>query len=426
MLKSRLIAIIILVSLIGLLLIQFRLLVVGARLEKVKFDQKIEEVLFNVNEALNGKNPVGNALVKLIQEEVYEEEETNVYLYEIVEGGLTKLFESQLNKQGITADFAFVINDKYNTKSTVHSTNFVVENFDFDQYSILLGDRIIGECHCEQVLHLDILNLFGYFLSELDYLIIPSILCFLSILLCVVFLFRNLKKEHQLNAIKNDFINNLTHELKTPVFSISLAVKILREKLEKGEISGAEQFLQLIDNEKDKLKIQVDKVLELASLESANYHLQKEPTDVHGLIKEMAKDFEVKLKERNGTLTQKLNAKNFIHNIDSTHFKNVIQNLLENALKYSQGTVEIEIETLTKGNEFQLRIKDKGIGIAPEFHKLIFDKFYRVPTGDLHVVKGFGLGLNYVKKIVEAHGGVINLKSAVGKGTEFTIKLYTK
>jgi two-component system phosphate regulon sensor histidine kinase PhoR len=132
------------------------------------------------------------------------------------------------------------------------------------------------------------------------------------------------------------------------------------------------------------------------------------------------------LKERNGTLTQKLNAKNFIHNIDSTHFKNVIQNLLENALKYSQGTVEIEIETLTKGNEFQLRIKDKGIGIAPEFHKLIFDKFYRVPTGDLHVVKGFGLGLNYVKKIVEAHGGVINLKSGFGKGTEFTIKLYTK
>jgi two-component system phosphate regulon sensor histidine kinase PhoR len=423
MLKRRLTAIVILFSLIGLMLIQFRLLVVGARLEKVKFDQKIEQVLYVVNDALNQKNPVGNALIKLIQKEVYTDEEENEFLNQVVDNGLTKLLKNELKGQGISADFAFVIKDKFNSKITFESDNFDTEEFDFDGYSVMLGSRIIGACHCEQFLYLDIINLFGYLLNELNYLIIPSALCVLAIIVCVVFLFRNLKKEQQLNEIKNDFINNLTHELKTPVFSISLAVKVLREKLEKGEVEGANQFLQLIDNERDRLNVQIDKVLELASLESANYHLNKEVTDVHKLIRETAQDFEVKLEEQNGQLVQKLNAQNTNLKVDSAHFKNVLMNLLENALKYSEGSVEIEIETRDVGNQFWLGIKDKGIGIASEHQKLVFDKFFRVPQGNLHKVKGYGLGLNYVKRIVEGHGGEIELKSRVGKGTEFILKL---
>ena len=423
MLKRRLTAAVILFSLIGLILIQFRLLVVGASLEKVKFDGKIERVLYETNRVLNGENQLSDDLVRLIRAKIYNEPRANDHLRKDVREQLEKILKTHLNQNDIFTDFAFAIKDKLNSKISLKSENFDENEFDFEQYSVALGDGIIGKCHCEQMLHLDISNLFGYLLSELDYLIIPSVLCLLAILICVIFLFRNLKKEQRLNAVKNDFINNLTHELKTPVFSISLASKILKEKLEKGSISDANQFLQLIDNEKDKLKIQIDKVLELATLESANYQLKKEPVNVHELIAETVRDFEVKLNERNGILTQKLNARNANLNLDKTHFKNVLQNLLENALKYSNGTVEIEIETENEGNLFRLGIKDRGIGIPAEHLPRIFDKFYRVPTGNLHKVKGFGLGLNYVKRITEAHGGKIEVKSSEGKGSEFIITI---
>ncbi len=405
------------------MIVQFRLLIVGAKLEKQKFDQKIERILLDVKGLLNEESELSDSLISLIQTKLYYEEEPSDSNKLFVESGLNDIFKYYLEKQTINTGFAFLITDKYSFQRIFQSTLENGYEVEFDQYRIPLGDRIIAGCHCEQVLHLSILNLFGYLLKELDYLIIPSVLCVLAIIVCLVFLLRNLRREQKLNLIKNDFINNLTHELKTPVFSISLAAKILREKLEKGEIAEANHFLQLIDSEKEKLKVHIDKVLELATLESGQYKLKKEKVNVHDLIKEVVQDFKVSVVEKNGILKQRLNAQVANLQLDKAHFKNVIQNLLENALKYSNGVVEIEIETQNEGNLFVLGIKDRGIGIEPKYQKQIFDKFYRVPTGDLHKVKGFGLGLNYVKKIVEAHGGRIDLVSEVGKGSKFELSL---
>lgn len=421
--KRHLIAGTILIALIGLMVVQFRLLIVGAKLEKQKFDQKIEKVLLETKAFLNEESPLSDSLINLIQTKVYYEEEPNDSLKKYVEEGLFEILKYNLEDQSIAAQHGFFISDKYSFKRIFYSSNIENESLTFGQYRIPFGERIIAGCRCEQILHLSIINLFGYLLKELDYLIIPSALCVIAILVCLVFLMRNLRNEQKLNAIKNEFINNLTHELKTPVFSISIAAKILKEKLEKGEIAEANQFLQLIDNEKEKLKIQIDKVLELATLESGQYKLKKEPTNVHELIKQVVQNFEVKIQERGGNLQQNLNALSANLHLDKAHFKNVILNLLENALKYSNGRVEINIETQNKGNQFILGIKDKGIGIDPKHHKEVFEKFYRVPSGDLHNVKGFGLGLNYVKRIVEAHGGKIELESEAGKGATFEVYL---
>jgi signal transduction histidine kinase len=232
-----------------------------------------------------------------------------------------------------------------------------------------------------------------------------------------------LRKEEQLNDVKNEFINNLTHELKTPVFSIGLASTILKEHLEKGNIEKAHQFLKMIGRENEKLKTHIDKVLELATLESPNYQLEMQSADLIQLAQEVVDGFKIKVDNKNGTLITDFPKTPLMANLDATHFKNVVQNLLENALKYSPNEVDIKVTIEEVNNAAQLIIRDKGTGISPEFQRKIFDKFYRVPSKNLHEVKGFGLGLNYVQKIVEAHGGNISVESEVDKGAIFIVEI---
>ena len=407
----------VLIALCVLTFVQFRLLVIGARLEKQRFDQKLLTARQNIREALNEPNAVSDSLILFLKK---KKENT----YPAIADSLHLIIKNELGKVGATPQFSFAIAPRFNAEEIKFiSNNFKKEDFDFNEYVVPLGNYFSSQLFGENTLHINVENLFGYLLTELDYLVIPSVLSLLALLLCLWLLINILQKEQKLNEVKNDFINNLTHELKTPTFSISLSNKMARGHLEKGNYEKVKEFLQIIENENNKLKNHTEKVLELASLENPNHQLKKEKTDVHILIKKMASDFYKNTATKNVELKINLNAKGFILNIDESHFKNAIYNLFDNALKYSVEKPIIEITTENKNQLFILKIKDNGPGISLNDQKYIFDKFYRVSNNNIHNVKGFGLGLNYVKYVVEAHGGKIGVESEIEEGAVFSIEI---
>lgn len=415
--RHRWIAGILLLALAGLVFIQFRLLIIGVRLEKQGFDLKVQAALQSVSDSLNQPGLLGDALIARLQMPDAPKT-TGIFLADTLDAMLSR----QLLRRSIATRFTFALTDQYAGTPYLASRNFKQENFTFDRYKTSLGDRIIGRCHCMRVLHLDMDSLFGYLLGELDYLVIPSGLCLLVILACLALLIHILRKEEKLNRIKNDFINNLTHELNTPAFSISLSAKMAKEQLEKGNAAKAAQLLQLIEKENGKLKTHIEKVLELASLESPRYQLHREKANLHNLIAEVVADFKPQVEKEGGCLEVSLDAAERQVSVDSAHFKNILHNLLDNALKYRRNEPEIKVQTTSDVHFFQLIIYDNGIGIAPEHQRMIFRKFYRIPSGDNGKVKGFGLGLNYVQQVVKAHGGKVLVESQPNKGTTFTLK----
>jgi two-component system, OmpR family, phosphate regulon sensor histidine kinase PhoR len=230
-------------------------------------------------------------------------------------------------------------------------------------------------------------------------------------------------KQRRLSEVQKDFINNMTHEFKTPLSTIAISTGVLKDP---SIIQNPERLLNyatIIENESHRLKQQVERVLQMARLEKSDIGLKKENCDIHELINDAMKNNSMALNDKHGLIKLDLRAKPSTALVDKLHFTNVINNLLDNAIKYSHAQPEILITTTAQAGYLQLCVKDNGIGINKENQQKIFHRFYRVPTGNLHDVKGFGLGLNYVKLIVEAHKGKITVQSEVGKGSSFTILL---
>lgn len=230
-------------------------------------------------------------------------------------------------------------------------------------------------------------------------------------------------KQKRLSEIKTDFINNMTHELKTPISTISLSSDMLMRGDFSNDPDKLQRYASIIYKENKRLESQVERVLNVAKMDKDTLTLKRESFDMHELIEEAKDNFEFNQAETGGNIVLELEASQFILNVDPVHISNVVFNLLDNAIKYCEKAPEIHVRTKIERNQFILEISDNGIGIKRENLKLIFDKFYRVPTGNLHNVKGFGLGLYYVKMIIEQHGGTIHVKSQPGKGSVFTISL---
>lgn len=248
------------------------------------------------------------------------------------------------------------------------------------------------------------------------FLIVFIVLVFFGYALNVIF------KQKKLSEVKTDFINNMTHELKTPIASIGLSSEMmLRSKdLDQEKIN---RYAGIIYKENKRLESQVERVLRVAKLDKDEVELKKSSTNFHELLQEAKDSVEFYTQEKNGKVDLDLKAEDFVISIDEVHINNVVSNLLDNAIKYCETSPEIKISTLNERKHFVFSIEDNGIGIKRDDLKLIFDKFYRVPTGNRHDVKGFGLGLYYVKLIIEEHGGTISVTSSFGKGTKFVVKL---
>jgi signal transduction histidine kinase len=254
-------------------------------------------------------------------------------------------------------------------------------------------------------------------------ILIASFLLIGIILISFWFTIRTIGKQKKLSNLKRDFINNLTHEFKTPIFSISLATKSLNGLKKVRETDKAENYLKLINNETKRLQTQVDKILQMALLDSGNLTLDKKVIDLHDSIKNVADGFQMIIEERQGSITFNLQASKHQIVADETHLNNVLFNLIDNAQKYSEEKPQIEILTEDSHDGIVLKIKDRGIGMDATTQKYIFDQFYRAQKGNVHTVKGFGLGLSYVKKIIEFHKGSISLNSEPGQGSMFQIYL---
>lgn len=230
-------------------------------------------------------------------------------------------------------------------------------------------------------------------------------------------------KQKRLSEVKTDFINNMTHELKTPISTIGLSAEMIIRSNSSTDSEKIQKYAGIIFKENKRLEKQVERVLNVAKLDKHEISLKKEQLDMHELLNEVRDNFEFNQMEKGGRITLNLDASQHEPLVDPVHISNVAYNLIDNAIKYCEHSPDIQIYTRNEKRGFVLEIQDNGIGIRRDQLKFIFDKFYRVPTGNLHDVKGFGLGLYYVKLIIEAHGGNVTVKSVPGKGTTFMVYL---
>jgi two-component system phosphate regulon sensor histidine kinase PhoR len=263
----------------------------------------------------------------------------------------------------------------------------------------------------------------SFLLKSLGFMGISSIILTLVIILCFLLTILIIFRQKRLSEIKNDFVSNMTHELKTPISTISLASQMLNDETIPTESKNFDNISRIIRDESKRLGYQVEKVLQMAIFDQGRIKLKKKKTNINELIHNVISNFALQIENKHGSIREEYGAENVMLHVDTVHFTNMISNLVDNAIKYSGEEPDISISTLDRNEKLIIRIKDRGIGIKKEDQRRIFEKFYRVPTGNIHNVKGFGLGLSYVKKIAEEHNGSISLKSETGKGTEFEIMI---
>jgi two-component system phosphate regulon sensor histidine kinase PhoR len=252
---------------------------------------------------------------------------------------------------------------------------------------------------------------------------ISSILLILLVAASFVFTLRIYFKEEKRASLIKNFIHNMAHEFKTPVAVINLANSRLRKNLEVSELNKLTKYVEIIDNEKDKIQSQITAILDLAYFEGKNALLKKEKVSVIEIIENAILNINPILKEKNGSLVFEPKSLNSYINCSKCHIINSLTNILDNACKYSNGNLRIEIDAFERENHMYIEITDNGIGISHKDIPYVFDKYFRVSTGDIHNIKGYGIGLCYVKEVIGLHGGKVELESKPGIGSKFTIIL---
>ena len=405
-------------SLIGIIATQMFWVKNAYNLQEKQFNDRVHIALSNVTHDLLDINKDESTLINPVQRissnyyTVMINDTVNPYLLET-------LLRNEFVQRNIKIDFEYVIYDCFTD-------------------SIVFGDYISLEKGEKDNLQSKSYNIkwdkdghyFGiFFPSKSSYILSEmGIWAFSSSIILIIILFFGytinvILKQKKLSEIKNDFINNITHEFKTPISTISLSAEVLLNPSIVNEPERLKNYANIIKEENNRLKNQVDKVLQLATLDKSKLKMENENIDLHKLIKGSIKSFGLIVKEKEGEILSNLKADQFMFFGDKIHITNTLHNLIDNAIKYSTERPEVLITTNLYNNYIEISVKDNGIGVPSESQKHIFDKFYRTPTGNVHDIKGFGLGLNYVKTIVEAYDGSVKLISKENEGSTFVIKL---
>lgn len=390
---------------------------------KRAFDLKEDEFKRNVNTALlnvaqqiysfadHGPAPTHNPVKQL---------STNYFVVmvnsQINASLLEFMLRTEFDKRKIQADFEYGIYDCANEK-------MVYGNY------VQVND---GKSKTEISKNLPKWNTQGYYFGvqfpnrEAQIINQMGIWSFSSVVLLVVIVFFAytlfvILKQKRLSEIQKDFINNMTHEFKTPIATIALSTEVLKSPDIIRQPERLLSYATIIENENKRLKQHVERVLQMAKLDKESIELKKEPVNLHDVVQEVTRGMSNAIAEKKIELDLDLQAAEPVIEADKLHTTNVVYNLLDNAIKYSGENPKIWISVKQAEKHIVLEVKDNGIGVKEDDQKKIFDKFFRVPTGNVHNVKGFGLGLNYVRQIVDAHRGRITLKSHLGEGCTFRI-----
>ena len=332
---------------------------------------------------------------------------------------IEEIMNNALLRRGIDLTFEYAV-VKWNNQPAFKSVNYTAES-ENDYYSTqLFPDDIFSSSNYLTVYFPQKRN---FLFKSFGFMIFSSV--FLTLLITIAFSFTILYvfRQKKLAEIRNDFVNNMTHELKTPISTISLASQMLGDASLPPQLKNTDQISRVISEESRRLGYQVEKVLQMAVFDKGQVKLRCKETDMHELMKNVIENYTLQVKSRGGTIQSKLDALNFILDVDTVHITNVLTNLVDNAMKYCSREPAITISTRNVKNLFEISICDNGIGISKQDQKRIFEKFYRVPTGNIHTVKGFGLGLSYVKKIIREHKGTVEVESQLYEGSTFKIYL---
>ena len=400
----------------------------------------------NISEETNIKN--GNNPVKVLRKEYNNDSEIgkhikqdfqkiarkaemfNVVLNEVLTGKrhiknrinprqLDSLLQVELTNKGIALDYEYGVLYE-------NSEEFVFARIDSDHYNLrqsdlrasLFPNDVVGTSS-QILVHFP--DQERFLMRKMGATLASSILLILIIVFCFAYAITTIIRQKKLSEVKNDFINNMTHEFKTPISTVSLACEALQDEDISQNEKIRERYLNIIKVENKRLAVQVEKVLQMATLDKGEFNLKISKVDVNQVIEEAVANIYMQVEKKGGSVEKILEAGQPMIEADELHLSNIIRNLLDNANKYSPVKPKITVRTEDKPDGISIKIIDKGIGLAKESLNKIFDKFYRVPTGNVHDFKGFGLGLAYVKTMVEAHGGSINVKSELNKGSIFEL-----
>ena len=338
------------------------------------------------------------------------------FLYRIIKGALID--------QNISADFEFALYNAYTTQFVVPPSEHITEKIlqsDFI-FSLKPSEKFLAPHYL--ILHFPAERLI--FLQR-NSVITALIVAFVSIIMLIfIFMLIMLDRQKKIADIKNDFINNMTHEFKTPISTISLACEALSGEHVNENKKNRDAYISIIMDENERLKLMVNNILQLAQLKRGQLNIYTETCNIHELISHICDSFSLLIKSNHGELKHYLYAEHFTLSVDTMHIQNVIINLIENAIKYTKVDPQIAIKTENDKKNLLISVSDNGIGMTNKHIKHIFNDFYRVPTGNIHNQKGQGLGLVYVKKIVELHDGYISVVSEPDRGTTFCIALPLK
>lgn len=262
-----------------------------------------------------------------------------------------------------------------------------------------------------------------FFNENNNFYAIMSIALIVFIIILFLLSTRIILNQRKVDEMKNNFISNMTHEIKTPIATISLAAEMLQDHTISSDQASRDNFLSIISNENRRMQILVDTILQSSKMSNKNFSLNLKEMDINQTVDQVSKSLKMNIENRGGHLQLNLEASPSIIYADELHFTNLVYNLIDNAIKYSPKEVDITVSTHCDATNTILSVRDKGLGISKENQKHIFEKFYRVSTGDVHNVKGFGIGLNYVMQIVKLHGGTITVNSELGQGSEFVVSI---
>ena len=331
---------------------------------------------------------------------------------------LDSLIQKELHDKGVELAYSFGIQNS--PKSWIYTSSSEIK----DQRKVFEADLFPNDLHpSKNVLKIYFPDSAAFIWQTMGLSLAGSGLLLLVMIGCFYFAVLTILRQKKLATVKNDFINNMTHEFKTPITSISLATQLLQEELKPGKNESVLRYLGIIKEENTRLGQQVERVLQTAQMEREEITLKRKSVDLAALIHQVAEINGPLLDSVNGNLTLHLADLPASISLDEVHISNVLNNLLDNAVKYSPSNPQVEIDAHPQDQGILIAVKDQGMGMPKEALNNIFDAFYRVPTGNVHNVKGFGLGLSYVRKIVEAHEGKVTVKSKLGEGSTFEIYL---